>query len=118
MADILDGRKLDITKIAADDLLTNADQSIAWVRGDVDEKIYAWGGKACVVIKFGSSCLATVSDLNADFAPAFMFIETAIEKPTLDPGVSTTTTPRRGSVAVERCAQKNLQMTSLLMLER
>lgn len=54
--------KLEISEISEDDIVIVDEK--AWVKIDVDEKIYQWNDKESVVIKFSSPCMATMdSDL-------------------------------------------------------
>ena len=69
--------KLDITNINDDDVI--AINNKAWVRGDVDEKVYIWDNKACVVIKFNDACTATICNDQTDVNKTLMLLSSAIE---------------------------------------
>ena len=52
--------KLDLTVLPQDDIIVINNQ--AWLKADVDEKIYLVNDRPYVVIKFADRCLATVGD--------------------------------------------------------
>lgn len=58
--------KLDVSKISDDDIIVNDPGTSAWVRADIDEKIYVKPNEnpknPYVVIKFSDGCFATLCD--------------------------------------------------------
>lgn len=50
--------RLDIRNIPSDSIIPGTDQ--AWVKADVDEKIYIYNDRPFVVIKFSNPCFATI----------------------------------------------------------
>jgi hypothetical protein len=73
--------KLDLTKIADDEMIS--DQSRAWIKADVDEKIYILTAGASqipgVVLKFADGCFASMcpGDESA-FNPSLLFASQAL----------------------------------------
>lgn len=50
--------KLDIRDIPQDEIISN--DNFAWVKAEVEEKIYIYNDRPCVVIKFSEPCFATI----------------------------------------------------------
>ena len=89
MAGIKDcnGKSLDIVKIAEDDIIIGDGdgRNSAWVRADVDEKIYVKPDEnpknPYVVVKFNDACLANICDEPTllDLNKSFLLWSTAIQ---------------------------------------
>ncbi len=59
--------KLDLTKLPLDEIIHINDA--AWIRAEVDEKIYFIGNRLYAVIKFGDMCEATPCNDQANLKP-------------------------------------------------
>lgn len=63
MAGVVDCSKLDITNISEDSIVVIGDK--AWIKAQVEEKIFYYFQRPCAVIKFDDACYARIcSDLD------------------------------------------------------
>lgn len=63
MAGVVDCSKLDITNISEDNILVIGDK--AWIKAQVEEKIYYYYNHPCAIIKFDDACYARLcNDLD------------------------------------------------------
>jgi hypothetical protein len=71
MAGLGECGKLDIRNIPNDDLVVIGEK--AWVKFDVEEKVYLWKDKPYAVIKFSDACFAQICDDQAPIPKGLLF---------------------------------------------